>query len=104
MLYTPSHIDINAIINEVHKISGVKKLYHIHVWYLNEEEVHLEAHLECLEDIKSLNSTKCCSKWNTCYLINSKSTTSIFNLNIKDITKWILLCRINFIAKTKAIN
>jgi cobalt-zinc-cadmium efflux system protein len=52
MLFTPTHIDINEIIDEVHKISGVDKLHHIHVWYLNEEELHLEAHLDCSEDIK----------------------------------------------------
>ncbi|KFC60048.1 cobalt transporter [Flavobacterium gilvum] len=52
MLFTPSHIDVNEIISEVHKIPGVKKLHHIHVWYLNEEELHLEAHLDCSEDIK----------------------------------------------------
>lgn len=52
MLFTPSHLDINEIVREVHKIAGVKRLHHIHVWYLNEEELHLEAHLDCLEDIK----------------------------------------------------
>lgn len=52
MLFTPKHLDINEIINEVHQISGVKKLHHIHVWYLNEDELHLEAHLDCSEDIK----------------------------------------------------
>lgn len=52
MLFTPSHIDIKIIIEEVHKIPGTDKLHHIHVWYLNEEELHLEAHLDCQEDIK----------------------------------------------------
>jgi len=52
MLFTPSHIDIKIIIEEVHKIPGTDKLHHIHVWYLNEEELHLEAHLDCSEDIK----------------------------------------------------
>ncbi|MBF2707253.1 cation diffusion facilitator family transporter [Flavobacterium soyangense] len=52
MLFTPVHIDINDIISEVHKISGVHKLHHIHVWNLNDDELHLEAHLDCLEDIK----------------------------------------------------
>ncbi len=52
MLFTPIHIDINKIITEVHKIPGVNKLHHIHVWHLNDEELHLEAHLDCLEDIK----------------------------------------------------
>lgn len=52
MLFTPHHIDIKEIVREVHKIPGVNKLHHIHVWHLNEEELHLEAHLDCSEDIK----------------------------------------------------
>lgn len=52
MLFTPSHLNVNEIISEVHKIQGVKKLHHIHVWYLNEEELHLEAHLDCSEDMR----------------------------------------------------
>lgn len=52
MLFTPNHIDINKMIAEVHKIPGVNKLHHIHVWHLNDEELHLEAHLDCSEDIK----------------------------------------------------
>ena len=52
MLFTPSHIDIKEIVREVHKIPGVNKLHHIHVWYLNDEELHLEAHLDCSNDIR----------------------------------------------------
>lgn len=52
MLFTPSHIDISEIISEVHKIPGTEKLHHIHVWYLNDAELHLEAHLDCQEDIR----------------------------------------------------
>jgi cobalt-zinc-cadmium efflux system protein len=52
MLFTPTHINVNTIINEVHKITGVNKLHHIHVWHLNDDELHLEAHLECQEDLK----------------------------------------------------
>uniref|UniRef100_UPI00404AAE08 cation diffusion facilitator family transporter n=1 Tax=Flavobacterium sp. TaxID=239 RepID=UPI00404AAE08 len=51
MLFTPDFIDIKEIVREVHQISGVRKLHHIHVWHLNEDEVHLEAHLDCSEDI-----------------------------------------------------
>lgn len=52
MLFTPNHIDVNTIIQEVHKITGVNKLHHIHVWNLNDDELHLEAHLECGDDLK----------------------------------------------------
>jgi cobalt-zinc-cadmium efflux system protein len=50
MLFTPEGIDIKEVVREVHKISGVGKLHHIHIWHLNEEEIHLEAHLECSEN------------------------------------------------------
>lgn len=52
MLFTPNHIDIKELVREVHKIQGVNKLHHIHVWHLNDDELHLEAHLDCSEDIK----------------------------------------------------
>jgi cobalt-zinc-cadmium efflux system protein len=52
MLFTPDYINIKEIVREVHKIKGVQKLHHIHVWHLNDEELHLEAHLDCSEDIK----------------------------------------------------
>lgn len=52
MLFTPEHIDIKELVREVHKINGVGKLHHIHVWHLNDEELHLEAHLDCSEDLK----------------------------------------------------
>lgn len=50
MLFTPDEIDIKEIVREVHKIEGAGKLHHIHVWHLNEEELHLEAHLDCPEN------------------------------------------------------
>jgi cobalt-zinc-cadmium efflux system protein len=52
MLFTPSDIDIKKLVREVHKVPGVRKLHHIHVWHLNDEELHLEAHLDCSEDIR----------------------------------------------------
>jgi cobalt-zinc-cadmium efflux system protein len=52
MLFTPTHINIKEIVREVHKIPGVNKLHHIHVWHLNDEELHLEAHLDCTDDIR----------------------------------------------------
>lgn len=51
MLFTPDYLDIKKIVREVHKIPMVKKLHHIHVWCLNDDELHLEAHLDCEKDI-----------------------------------------------------
>ena len=52
MLFTPDTINVKEIVREVHKIKGITKLHHIHVWHLNDDELHLEAHLDCSEDIK----------------------------------------------------
>lgn len=51
MLFTPEHIDIKEIVRVVHQIDGVGKLHHIHVWLLSEDELHLEAHLDCSDNI-----------------------------------------------------
>ena len=52
MLFTPDFINVKEIVREVHKIQGVRKLHHIHVWHLNDEELHFEAHLDCSDDLK----------------------------------------------------
>ncbi len=52
MLFTPEEINIKEIVEAVNQIQGVKLLHHVHVWHLNEEELHLEAHLDCSGDIK----------------------------------------------------
>ena len=52
MLFTPEEIDIKEIVAEVQKIPGAGKLHHIHVWHLNDDELHLEAHLDCSQDLK----------------------------------------------------
>jgi cobalt-zinc-cadmium efflux system protein len=47
MLFTPENLNIDAIIESVHKVTGENKLYHIHLWHLNDNELHFEAHLDC---------------------------------------------------------
>jgi len=51
MLFTPEQVNIKNIVRAVHELPKVNKLHHIHVWCLNEEELHLEAHLDFKEDI-----------------------------------------------------
>jgi cobalt-zinc-cadmium efflux system protein len=51
MLFTPKDIVINDIVNHANKIEGIKNIHHIHIWQLNENEVHLEAHIDLLNDI-----------------------------------------------------
>lgn len=51
MLFTPEHINIEDVVNLVNTLPKVNKLHHIHIWGLNDDEFHLEAHLAFSEDI-----------------------------------------------------
>ncbi|MFB9052029.1 cation diffusion facilitator family transporter [Formosa undariae] len=51
MLFTPSHINLNDVVKEINQIPKVNKLHHVHIWNLNDDELHLEAHLDFKEDI-----------------------------------------------------
>lgn len=51
MLFTPENINIQEIAAKIHTVIGIHQLYHIHVWHLNDHELHFEAHLDCKENI-----------------------------------------------------
>lgn len=51
MLFTPEHINIKDVVRAVHQIPKVNRLHHIHIWCLNDDELHLEAHLDLKEDV-----------------------------------------------------
>jgi cobalt-zinc-cadmium efflux system protein len=51
MLFTPDTIPIKQIVDEINAFKSIKNVHHVHVWQLNEEEIHLEAHIDFKEDI-----------------------------------------------------
>ena len=51
MLFTPDTISIKQIVKEINAFESIKNIHHVHVWQLNEEEIHLEAHVDFEEDI-----------------------------------------------------
>ncbi len=51
MLFTPDHLDIEEIGEQITHIKGINNVHHVHVWQLNEKEIHLEAHIVCEQDI-----------------------------------------------------
>ncbi|MFI1772588.1 cation diffusion facilitator family transporter [Thalassobellus citreus] len=51
MLFTPDNIPIKQIVEEINAFESIKNFHHVHVWQLNEDEVHLEAHIDFNEDI-----------------------------------------------------
>lgn len=46
MLFTPSHINVEDVVKRVNSLDHIKKLHHVHIWNLNDDELHLEAHLD----------------------------------------------------------
>ncbi|MCJ7466727.1 MAG: cation diffusion facilitator family transporter [Maribacter sp.] len=52
MLFTPNTIQVQQIVQTIGKINPIKNVHHVHIWQLNEDEIHLEAHIDFNEDIK----------------------------------------------------
>jgi len=50
MMSNPEGIDLNVIKNIVEKIPRVINIHHIHLWKLNDNDTHFEAHIE-VEDM-----------------------------------------------------
>jgi cobalt-zinc-cadmium efflux system protein len=52
LLFTPQSVPIKSIVSDIQNIELVKNVHHVHVWQLNEDEIHLEAHIDFTEDIQ----------------------------------------------------
>ena len=52
MLFTPKSIVVQEIVDSINQMEGIKNVHHVHIWQLNEEEIHLEAHIDFENDIK----------------------------------------------------
>ncbi|MBT8321146.1 MAG: cation diffusion facilitator family transporter [Eudoraea sp.] len=51
MLFTPNTVEVKQIVSAISRIPRIKNVHHVHIWQLNEDEVHLEAHIDFTEDI-----------------------------------------------------
>ncbi|MGB6269382.1 MAG: cation diffusion facilitator family transporter [Olleya sp.] len=51
MLFTPDAIPVDEIVKEINAFAEIKNVHHIHVWQLNEDEIHFEAHIDFENDI-----------------------------------------------------
>lgn len=51
MLFTPEEIPVDEIVKEINAFAEIKNVHHIHVWQLNEAEIHFEAHIDFENDI-----------------------------------------------------
>lgn len=51
MLFTPENIHIKDIVENIQEIDSIKNVHHVHIWQLNEAEIHLEAHIDFKQNI-----------------------------------------------------
>lgn len=52
MQFVPNNIDINEISNEIVDLKLVKNIHHVHVWQLDDKQIHFECHIDLQKDIK----------------------------------------------------
>jgi cobalt-zinc-cadmium efflux system protein len=51
MLFTPEKIEVDGLVKVIGKHPEIKDVHHVHLWQLNEQEIHLEAHLDFHQNI-----------------------------------------------------
>jgi cobalt-zinc-cadmium efflux system protein len=51
MLFTPDTTSINELVLDLESFDEIKNVHHVHIWQLNEDEIHLEAHIDFNYDI-----------------------------------------------------
>ena len=52
MLFTPEDIKIKTIVKEIESIESITNIHHVHVWQLNDNDIHLEAHITFSHNIQ----------------------------------------------------
>jgi cobalt-zinc-cadmium efflux system protein len=77
MQCTPQWLDLKSIQQEVLKVNGISDIHHVHVWQVNEEDIHLEAHINLNNDIPISES---------CSLINNIESTLLKKFRINHVT------------------
>ena len=60
MLFAPKDLPIRDIEKEILKIDDIKNIHHVHIWQLNDHDVHFEAHIEFKKDINLSDFDKIC--------------------------------------------
>jgi len=58
MQFTPEGINIEEIVASIEQESAIKDVHHIHIWKLDDNHIHLEAHLDFNEDVKLSESNR----------------------------------------------
>jgi len=51
MLFTPEDMSLEKVTEAIIHYPEIKNVHHMHIWQLNEKEIHLEAHIDFYSDI-----------------------------------------------------
>ena len=61
MMATPGSISLDVIKKEIEYIQGIKNIHHVHVWMLDEQNIHFEAHVD-VDDMQISECTGLCEQ------------------------------------------
>ena len=62
MLFAPKGLEIKAIQDEIIAVPEIENIHHVHIWQLNDHDIHFEAHIEFKKDINLSEFDKICYK------------------------------------------
>ena len=62
MQSTPNSIDIEKIKKDVEGINKIKNIHHLHIWKLDDYDIHLEAHIDFDDNLNLGDATKIIDK------------------------------------------
>ena len=51
MQFSPSGLDLKSVEKKIKEQPMVDNIHHLHVWQLNDTEIHLEAHIDLKKDL-----------------------------------------------------
>lgn len=62
MQSTPEEIDLYEIKGEVESLVGIDNIHHVHIWKLDDSQIHMEAHLNLKNNITMSEMMAICKK------------------------------------------
>jgi len=62
MLFAPNKIVIKDIEIVLCKLNNVKNIHHVHIWQLNDHDIHFEAHIEFSKNLNLSDFDKICEE------------------------------------------
>lgn len=52
MQFAPQGVDLHEMEEQIRELPAIANIHHVHLWQLNDREIHLEAHIDFEDDLK----------------------------------------------------